>query len=65
MNILINHFKKAIEEVKEEVFHKINKINVTIDEQIEFILLLLELKEILKRFKQIKKRQEIILRLII
>jgi len=34
---LAKAFKKAIQEVKDEPVHKINKINVTIDEQIKFI----------------------------
>jgi segregation and condensation protein A len=35
---LAKAFKKAIEGVKQEVVHEIKKINVTIDEQIEFIM---------------------------
>jgi segregation and condensation protein A len=31
-------FKKAIENIKPEVFHEIKKINITIDEQISFIM---------------------------
>jgi segregation and condensation protein A len=39
---LAKAFKKALDNVKPEVFHEINKINVTIDEQISFVLSKLE-----------------------
>jgi segregation and condensation protein A len=39
---LAKAFKKALDSVKPEVFHEINKINVTIDEQISFVLSKLE-----------------------
>jgi len=35
---LAKAFKKAIEGIPKQVFHEIRKINITIDEQIEFIL---------------------------
>ncbi len=35
---LAKAFKKALDRVKPEVFHEVNKINITIDEQISFIL---------------------------
>jgi segregation and condensation protein A len=41
---LAKAFKKAMESVKEEVFHEVKKVNVTIDEQIEFVMNLLEEK---------------------
>jgi len=44
---LAKAFKKALENVKPEVFHEIRKINVTIDEQVSYILQKLdELKEV-------------------
>jgi segregation and condensation protein A len=39
---LAKAFKKALDSVKPEVFHEITKVNVTIDEQISFILSKLE-----------------------
>lgn len=39
---LAKAFKKAIENLKPEVFHEIKKINITIDEQITFIMNSLE-----------------------
>ena len=39
---LAKAFKKAIESLKPEVFHEIKKINITIDEQISFIMNSLE-----------------------
>ncbi|RPI73907.1 MAG: segregation/condensation protein A [Ignavibacteriales bacterium] len=39
---LAKAFKRIIDEVKEEPIHQIKKINVTIDEQIEYILNLIE-----------------------
>lgn len=39
---LAKAFKRVIEGLKEEPVHQINKVNVTIDEQIEFILSLVE-----------------------
>ncbi len=42
---LAKAFKKALEEVKEQVFHEIKKVNVTIDEQIKYILTTLEEKK--------------------
>jgi segregation and condensation protein A len=39
---LAKAFKKAIEGIKEQPVHEIRKINITIDEQIEFILNLLK-----------------------
>jgi segregation and condensation protein A len=35
---LAKYFKQAIEQIKEEPVHQINKINVSIDEQMQFIL---------------------------
>jgi segregation and condensation protein A len=35
---LAKAFKKAIEGIKPEIVHQVNKINITIDEQIEYIL---------------------------
>ena len=35
---LAKYFKHAIEQIKEEPVHQINRINVTIDEQVQFIL---------------------------
>ncbi len=39
---LAKAFKKAIENLKPEVFHEVKKINITIDEQITFIMNSLE-----------------------
>ena len=39
---LAKAFKKALDNVKPEVFHEIKKINITIDEQISFIMTSLE-----------------------
>jgi len=44
---LAKAFKRAIDEIKEEPIHQIRKINVSIDEQIEFI------------FKQFKEKSEV------
>ena len=35
---LAKYFKRAIEQIKEEPVHQINRINVSIDEQMQFIL---------------------------
>ncbi len=39
---LAKAFKKAIDNLKPEVFHQVNKLNITIDEQISFINKFLE-----------------------
>jgi segregation and condensation protein A len=44
---LAKAFKKAIEGIKKEVFHEIKKVNITIDEQIDFIMnMIKELTEV-------------------
>ncbi len=51
-------FKKAIENVKPEVFHEIKKINITIDEQISYIMDQLEVVNELSFLSLVEKMNE-------
>jgi segregation and condensation protein A len=55
---LMKAFKKVLMDRKEEVFHHVNKLNVSIDEQIDFIMDKLELKPRIDFISLVKEMKE-------
>ncbi len=55
---LMKAFKKVLMDKKEEVFHKVLKLNVSIDEQIDFIMEKLETKPQLNFIELVKGMEE-------
>ncbi|MBA4317816.1 MAG: segregation/condensation protein A [Flavobacterium sp.] len=55
---LMKAFKKVLMDRKDEVFHKVTKMNVSIDEQIDFIMEKLELKPRIDFITLVKEMKE-------
>lgn len=55
---LMKAFKKVLMDKKEEVFHKVLKLNVSIDEQIDYIMEKLEIKPQLNFIELVKGMEE-------